>query len=451
VDEVMQADAFTVCLRVRAEACRPEGGGGAEVASPSPAVATTAADVGNAGADFDGDAGAPHLETLWVWVCWHPAGTRVTVGPPPERGGPAEAYGFGRSLHAALAGTVLKAVRTPVPFERCVELLFAPAASDPATKALALHGRAGDCGLALVDVAQRGGRPAPGAKKRDGKKAAKPMSEAALREQRKAGPPRPAQVTYGTCLAASVAPSSLRQAGRASRMAPGGSYRLPQPDGRQLVPCPSETVGLWRANVVAAAADADVAEAKHAAGSGGEGGDAPAPPDADAAATAAPTRPPRRKPDPGIAACLARVYAGVGRAVADEMCAVAGLDPAARPADLSEGDWARLHEAWTRWLCTLSAATFEVGPGVYGRPFSVLGQSGAALRGGPLAERDPFALAASAGAETAARGGLGAPLPAMEPGPARDLLDRVDAYFRAAKVSCCVGVPVLFYPFLDGQ
>lgn len=448
VDEVVQVDAFTVALRVRAEA-RPDHGDGQAAALP---VASTAADVG-------GEAGDDTpLETLWVWLCWHPAATRVTVGPPPERGGPAEAYGFGRALHSALAGLVLKTVRTPVPFERCVELLFAGSASGPATKALALHGRAGDCGLALVSVTQKAQASRPAAPstaaddagdddtkqgKKKKKDPSKKPSEAALRAQRRSGPPRPAKVSYGQVLAASTArpPPQRRGPGGGgrpggNRMVPGGNYRPPMLDGRQLVPCPSETAELWRANVVAAAAEADMAEAKRAAAeggggdNGGEAGDESSPTAADG--------PPRKKLDPSVAACLARVYAGVGRAVADELCAVAGLAPAARPADLADCEWAALHAAWTRWLCALSAANFEVGPGVYGRPFSVLGHAGAALRGGPLADSDPLAAAAAAGAAIASRADPHVSLPSLPPSHARALVEAVDAYFRAVKVRALV-------------
>jgi len=327
-----------------------------------------------------------------------------------------------------------------------VELLFAPSVSAPPETALILQARSHDSLLALVDVGLRAGPPLNPKGKPSAEGRLAPRSKKTVRL-----PPKPNALMYGRILAVAHArPGKGYEArrrelgikGKGPRpLAPGDTFFALRPSARQMLPTPSETFDLWRANVCAADADAAEAEAErvrkeeeaeeeaHARAEG-------AADEADAAPPAPPPPPQqKRKPDPGVAACLARTYAGVGRAAADEMCAAAGVDPSAPPGTLGEGAWARLHAAWTRWLVSLSAAHFAVGPGLPGRPFSVLGERGSLLAGGPLADRDPLALAAAAGADGVNGRDPRAVLPAMaSPAAAFELMATVDAYFRGLKV-----------------
>jgi hypothetical protein len=430
VDEVVQVDSHTACLRVRV-AVAP--------------TTTTAAD------DDEGQPGDDTpLETLWIWLCWHNMGARVTVGPPPPRGGPAEAYGFGRSLQAALGGGVLVQARCPVEYERCMELLFAESASAPADTALVLHANASDNFLALVSVGVRSVADAAAAKKKKtpsalpNKKA--PRGSGSSKVVRL--PLQPPRLAYGRIMAVSTARPGQRSEQARKRQAgadglpprprfpvPGDKFQRPQPSVRHLVPSPSETLALWRSNIMAADADAMAARAAAAAkddesdDESGEEEEAPPPPPPLPRSA----RPPKQ-PDSAVAACMARTYAGVGRATADEMCVAAGVDPAAPPATLDEDAWAALHSAWTRWLVALGASHYKLGGGLFGRPFSVLGAGAALLQGGPLDDRDPLARAAAAGALAATNDDPTVRLPVMARGDALDLMAAVDTYFRQVKV-----------------
>jgi hypothetical protein len=444
VDEVVQVDAHTACLRVRVEAAA--GAAAAGVYEGDAAAVTTDAV----------DAAAP-LDTLWIWLCWHPVGARVTVGPSPPRGGPAEAYGFGRSLQAALGGAVLTQVRCPVAYERCVELLFAGSASAPVDTALVLQATGGnDNFLALVDArvsqsdaevaaarrAKRvgGGADAPPAAPASSKKAARAAKAKVIRL-----PPEPLRLAYGRVLAVATSRKRPGGAGGPGKVpAPGALFNQPRPSVLQLVPSPSETADLWRSNVMAADADAAAARAAAQAAAAAaaeaddeedEEKDGEKDEGEEAATPAEPPPSARRRVSPGamVAACMARTYAGVGRAVAEELCVAAGVQPADPPDTLDDDAWAALHAAWTRWLVALAACHYRLGPGLAGRPFSVLG-GGDLVAGGPLDARDPLALAAAAGAAAAGAGDPTAPLPAMARQDAFELMAAVDSYFRQVKV-----------------
>jgi hypothetical protein len=261
--------------------------------------------------------------------------------------------------------------------------------------------------------------------------------------------PPAAAAAPGTILALgrSVPPSASRR----RALAVGGRYRPPPGllsgggGGGRLEPGMSETLEVWRSNVLGAAAalralrrgelEAEAAEkaakeaareaAKERAAEAAEGSTS----DAGAGDVStlevqlegdeAPPPPPRPPPPPvavvSTAAALVQAYAGVSPSLAQELCWAAGIrgngggaggrnDPADDvEAALSRPDWERLHAVWRNWLCAVATARFAPGVAHDGAP-SVLG-GGVLLETGegsdfaaPSAPCDLEALLAAAGA-----------------------------------------------------
>lgn len=67
--QVVQSDAHTLCLRLRARRT-----------------------AGTPGPPDGGEA-----MSAWLWICWEPVHARLCMGPAPPRGAASEAYTFGNA------------------------------------------------------------------------------------------------------------------------------------------------------------------------------------------------------------------------------------------------------------------------------------------------------------------------------------------------------------------
>eukprot|EP00879_Flechtneria_rotunda_P017853 GHRR01018713.1.p1 GENE.GHRR01018713.1~~GHRR01018713.1.p1 ORF type:complete len:705 (+),score=256.20 GHRR01018713.1:640-2754(+) len=83
VEEVVQPDRYTLCLRLRTP-----------------------------------------LTQRWLHLSWHPTAARVCLGQPPIRGDVAEAFSFAEQAYVQLKGLVLVSAGLPAPWERVVQLDF---------------------------------------------------------------------------------------------------------------------------------------------------------------------------------------------------------------------------------------------------------------------------------------------------------------------------------------
>jgi len=267
----------------------------------------------------DADAAGGDTEPLWLHIGWgHPP--RLAAGPPPPRGGaPASVCAFAEALSADLRGAVLVGARLARPWERVARLDFAERAGGVATRMLLLE--AGGGRVPALALAQAWSRPDG-----DGEGDAFAPSEdapplAGAKKKRKPAPALapptvpPPPPSPSRLLALSPGRAPLR---KGKPLEVGRRYVAPPPQPG-LAPTPSETVGVWAANLRAAAA------ARVDAGRDGS-----------------------------LASALVGAFRGVSPAAAAALCAAARADPGADPVALAAADWAALHSAWTRWLTAVA-------------------------------------------------------------------------------------------------
>jgi predicted ribosome quality control (RQC) complex YloA/Tae2 family protein len=251
------------------------------------------------------------LQQGWLHLSWHPTAARLAVGAPPARGAASEAFSFADAATQQLKGLVLVAARVPQPWERVARLEFGVRPGDAPSRLAYCEVMAKYSNVILTDG---GGSVVAAAYQVGGRM------------------------------------SSLRQVQQ------GRAYALP-PVTSGVAPGAGEGLAAWRDNVARAAelaaagpapslraADAADGDGVSTSSSGGRGTRR----QAAAAAAAGPTV---------LGGCV-RAYQGVSPALIEELCAAAGVPPAARPDALSDAQWKALHGAWLAWLERVESGNF---------------------------------------------------------------------------------------------
>jgi predicted ribosome quality control (RQC) complex YloA/Tae2 family protein len=111
-------------------------------------------------------------------------------------------------------------------------------------------------------------------------------------------------------------------------------------------------------------------------GGGGGGGDGGASSNSSSTSVAGAAAAAAAAAQPTLLGGIVRAYQGVGPALAEELCATAGVAPTAAPASLSDSEWHKLHAAWLAWLAALSEGRFAPSLSADGARFSLLGAFG---------------------------------------------------------------------------
>ncbi|CAL8465919.1 g5455 [Coccomyxa elongata] len=231
----------------------------------------------------------------WLWLCWDPQGAaRISMGPPPERGAAAEAFSFGAQMAAELKGLVLLDVEVPRAWERVVRLKFGPRASEDATRHVYAEIQARYSNVVLTAASTD-------------------------KAEKSIGLP---------ILAAAHQVGALQSSERQLQVL--GHYTLP-PMGRGLPPNVSEPIESWRQNINGAAALLEAAPASRKRTA--------------SAAT--------------VAQALVRAYQGIGPALVAELCKAADVDPELLPRELKEAEWAGLFEEWRAWVRSVTLGRFR--------------------------------------------------------------------------------------------
>lgn len=138
VDQVIQADPHSICLKLRAAA-----------QSPDPTKQQT--------------------RTGWLWLSWHPKLARLCMGAAPARGSAAEGFAFGEQVHAQLSGQILIQAHTARAWDRVVQLQFSARLSNLPSHSIYLEVMGRHSNIILTDAKQEtlaSGRQVSGAQSR---------------------------------------------------------------------------------------------------------------------------------------------------------------------------------------------------------------------------------------------------------------------------------------------
>jgi predicted ribosome quality control (RQC) complex YloA/Tae2 family protein len=90
-----------------------------------------------------------------LWLCWHPVGGRLCLGPPPSpgaRGDVATPLSVGAVLQAQLHNAALVGCDMPQPGERLVRLTFAPRPGEPPSHAVVLEALGAQANVYLMTL-----------------------------------------------------------------------------------------------------------------------------------------------------------------------------------------------------------------------------------------------------------------------------------------------------------